>query len=85
MMAWLWLAVVLSQSVFSTFDDAPSDVFEDFYICPKYRHEGIARELVQYAYFKSGICLITGRGHSLIIVMTLEEILTVVSLSFVMI
>ena len=40
---------------FSTFDYAPSGVFEDFYIRPGYRHQGIARRLVQYAYQESGV------------------------------
>lgn len=44
---------------FSTFDYAPSGVFEDFYICPEYRRKGIARELVQYAYRKSGVSSLT--------------------------
>ena len=44
---------------FSTFDYAPSGVFEDFYICPEYRHRGIARELVQYAYRESGVSSLT--------------------------
>lgn len=44
---------------FSTFDYAPSGVFEDFYIHPEYRHQGIARQLVQYAYKESGISSMT--------------------------
>ena len=44
---------------FSSFDYAPSGVFEDFYIRPAYRHKGIARELVQYAYRKSGVSSMT--------------------------
>ena len=39
---------------FSTFNYAASGVFEDFYICPEYRHKGIARELVKYARQDSG-------------------------------
>lgn len=44
---------------FSTFDYAPSGVFEDFYIRPEHRHKGIARELVQYAYRGSGVRSLT--------------------------
>ena len=40
---------------FSTFDYMPSGVFEDFYILPEYRHKGIARQLVQFAYRESGV------------------------------
>ena len=40
---------------FSTFDYAPSGVFEDFYIRPVFRHRGIARELVAFAYRESGV------------------------------
>lgn len=41
--------------VFSTYDYGRSGVFEDFYILPEYRHRGIARELVRYAYRESGV------------------------------
>ena len=44
---------------FSTFDYAPSGVFEDFYIRPSYRHKGIARELVRFAYCESGVGTLT--------------------------
>ena len=44
---------------FSTFDYTPSGVFEDFYIRPEYRHQGIARKLVQYAYQNSGVNSLT--------------------------
>ena len=44
---------------FSTFDYKPSGVFEDFYICPDYRHKGIARQLVKYAYCESGASSLT--------------------------
>ena len=44
---------------FSTFDYASSGVFEDFYIRPMYRHQGIARKLVQYAYQESGVSSLT--------------------------
>ena len=40
---------------FSTFDYRPSGVFEDFYIAPAWRHKGIARELVRFAYRESGV------------------------------
>ena len=44
---------------FSTFDYAPSGVFEDFYIRPDYRRRGVARSLVQYAYRESGVSSLT--------------------------
>ena len=44
---------------FSTFDYMPSGVFEDFYICPGYRHKGLARQLVQFAYRESGVSSLT--------------------------
>lgn len=44
---------------FSTFDYMPSGVFEDFYIRPEFRHTGIARQLVQYAYHESGVSSLT--------------------------
>ena len=44
---------------FSTFTYLPSGVFEDFYICPEYRHKGIARQLVQFAYRESGVFSLT--------------------------
>ena len=44
---------------FSTFDYNLSGVFEDFYICPAYRHQGIARQLVEFAYHESGVCSLT--------------------------
>ena len=40
---------------FSTFCYAPSGVFEDFYILPAYRHKGVARALVRFAYENSGV------------------------------
>ena len=40
---------------FSTFDYLPSGVFEDFFIHPDFRHKGIARRLVQFAYQSSGV------------------------------
>ena len=44
---------------FSTFNYASSGVFEDFYIRPEYRHQGIARKLVQYAYQESRVSSLT--------------------------
>ena len=40
---------------FSTFNYATSGVFEDFYIRPEYRHKGIARKLVKYAWKGSSV------------------------------
>ena len=34
-------------------------VFEDFYIVPEYRHKGIARQLVRFAYQESGVGSLT--------------------------
>ena len=45
--------------VFSTFNYLPGGVFEDFYILPDYRHKGIARELVRFAYRESGVSSMT--------------------------
>ena len=44
---------------FSTFDYRPSGVFEDFYIRPEYRHRGVARALVNFAYRESGVSSMT--------------------------
>ena len=44
---------------FSTFDYMPSGVFEDFFIRPQYRHQGIARHLVGFAYRESGVSSLT--------------------------
>ena len=44
---------------FSTFDYRRGGVFEDFYICPEYRHRGIARKLVRFAYEESGVSSLT--------------------------
>ena len=41
--------------IYSTFQYGTSGVFEDFYIQPEYRHKGIARMLVSYAYEQSGV------------------------------
>ena len=45
--------------VFSTFDYQPGGVFEDFYILEDYRHKGIARSLVNFAYRESGVSSMT--------------------------
>ena len=44
---------------FSTFNYQPSGTFEDFYICKEYRHQGIARVLVRYAWENSGVRSLT--------------------------
>ena len=44
---------------FTTFNYAPGGVFEDFFICPNYRHKGIARELVRLARSESGVQSLT--------------------------
>ncbi len=44
---------------FSTFDYLPGGVLEDFYILPEYRHKGIARQLVRFAYGESGVSSFT--------------------------
>lgn len=44
---------------FSTFNYRTGGVFEDFYIVPEYRHKGIARQLVQFAYRESGVSSLT--------------------------
>lgn len=44
---------------FSTFNYAKSGVFEDFYILPAYRHTGLARRLVEFAYKESGVVSLT--------------------------
>lgn len=51
--AWAGTTLIGCCSItvgFLTFDYSQSGVFEDFYIQPQYRHKGIARQLVQYAY-----------------------------------
>ena len=40
---------------YSTFNYDTAGVFEDFYILPSYRHKGIARKLVMFAYANSGV------------------------------
>ena len=44
---------------YSTFNYQTGGVFEDFYIVPEYRHKGIARRLVRYAYQESGVGSLT--------------------------
>ena len=44
---------------FSTFCYGPSGVFEDFYILPAYRHKGIAKQIVRFAYENSGVASMT--------------------------
>ena len=44
---------------FSTFNYSASGVFVDFYILPRYRHQGIARELVLLARTESGVSSLT--------------------------
>ena len=44
---------------FSTFNYDKSGVFEDFYIMPEYRHKGIARKLVSYAFEQSEVSSLT--------------------------
>ena len=44
---------------FSTFCYASCGVFEDFYILPAYRHRGVARALVRFAYENSGVSSMT--------------------------
>ena len=44
---------------FSTFDYQTGGVFEDFYILPEYRHQGIARKLVRFAWQESGVGSLT--------------------------
>lgn len=60
--AWKGDALVGCCSItvgFSTFDYMPSGIFEDFFICPDFRHKGIARQLVQFAYRSSAISAMT--------------------------
>jgi len=44
---------------YSTFCYRQCGVFEDFYILPQYRKQGIARKLVRYAYETSGVTSLT--------------------------
>ena len=47
------------STTFSTFNYEKSGVFEDFYIRPEFRHQGIARKLVAFAYEQSGVGSLT--------------------------
>ncbi|MCH5323657.1 MAG: GNAT family N-acetyltransferase [Eubacterium sp.] len=53
------VAICSVSKVFSTFNYSISGVFEDFYIAPQFRHKGIARKLVKYAYENSGVSSMT--------------------------
>lgn len=44
---------------FSTFNYQTGGVFEDFFILPAYRHQGIARKLVRFAWQESGVSSLT--------------------------
>lgn len=44
---------------YSTFNYQTGGVFEVFYIVPAYRHKGIARQLVRFAYWESGVASLT--------------------------
>jgi len=44
---------------YSTFNYQQGGILEDFYILPAYRHQGIARRLVRFAYQESGIGSLT--------------------------
>ena len=44
---------------YSTFNYQIGGVFEDFYIIPEYRHKGIARQLIEFAYRESGVGSLT--------------------------
>lgn len=45
--------------VYSTFNYQKGGVFEDFYISPEYRHQGIARQLVRFACRESQVGSLT--------------------------
>lgn len=49
------IAMCSTSKTFSTFNYRASGVFEDFYVLPEYRHQGIAKRLVKYAYDNSEI------------------------------
>ena len=60
--AWAGNSLVGCCSVtvgFSTFDYMPSGVLEDFFIYSDFRHKGIARQLVQFAYQSSAVSSMT--------------------------
>ena len=44
---------------YSTFNYDKSGVLEDFYIKPEYRHKGIARKLISYAFEQSEVSSLT--------------------------
>lgn len=44
---------------YSTFNYQMGGVFEDFYIVPEYRHQGIAKQLVEFAYRESSVGSLT--------------------------
>ena len=47
------------STTFSTFNYEKAGVFEDFYIKPEFRHKGIARKLVAFAWEQSGVGSLT--------------------------
>ena len=47
------------STTFSTFNYQKAGVFEDFYIKPEFRHKGIARKLVTFAWKQSGVGSLT--------------------------
>ena len=54
-----WIACCSITPTYSTFNYQTGGVFEDFYIVPEYRHRGIARQLVRFAYQESGVGSLT--------------------------
>lgn len=53
------VAVCSVSNTFSTYSYEAAGVFEDFYILPEYRHQGIARRLAAYAFEQSGVSSMT--------------------------
>ncbi len=53
------IAMCSISKTFSTFNYRASGVFEDFYVLPEYRHQGIAKRLVKYVYDNSEITSLT--------------------------
>ena len=53
------VAVCSVCRIFSTFNYRAGGVFEDFYIRPAYRHQGIARQLAAFAWHESGVSSLT--------------------------